>query len=117
MTDYITPIKEQIDENLHEHCLIFQTIGTPNETPRYYNIFNFCEKTKILTIASTQFRWINDEPEGCFFKIDCSGIEAYENVKNKYQSDIRMKKEFWDQFKTYRTEFLKQHYPKINPGY
>jgi hypothetical protein len=36
-TDYITPIKDQLDKNMHTHCFWFTKIGSQSETPRYYN--------------------------------------------------------------------------------
>lgn len=52
--DYITPIKNQLNEKMHEVCKTFMLIGTPRETPRYYNFGGFDEDTNTLKIKSTQ---------------------------------------------------------------
>ena len=124
MIDYITPIKEQIDIILHNHCVIYKAIssetGCTKATLRYYNFGSFCYKTKKVSIKSTQFRIqeidkhgdANSFRYGPIYYIDCSGIEEYENV-----SKYNLREEFHNQFRKYRTEFLKQHYPTINAGY
>ena len=37
MYNYIEPIREELETALNQHCIIFKTIGSPLETPRYYN--------------------------------------------------------------------------------
>ena len=95
MIDYITPIKDKLDEQMHNQCVAFMLMGTPRETPRYMNFGGFCNDTKILTIESTQTARI-------FFDIqtDFDFIEVHN---------------FWEQFKEYRTNFLIENYPTINP--
>jgi len=97
MTDYITPIKEQLDEKMTEVSLLYMTIGTPRETPRYYNFRDFDTETKTLTIGSTQ-------KQSLFFTIDLSdtGIEMIWFDK------------FWQQFKEYRTNFLQENFKTID---
>lgn len=126
MTDYITPIEEQIDTILHDHCVRFMEYHSGrtefgihlHESPRWYNIHNFCEDTKTLTIASTKCYFINllEEPDPnktrCFFKIDCTDIKEYDDFIFALNSS-----EFWDQFRRYRTKFLIKHYPVIDSGY
>ena len=131
MTDYIEPIKEQIDKNLHEHCVRFinkysyritfnrVTLSRRlHDTPRWYNIHSFCEDTKTLTIASTQcyFIKLSEEPDPNktkqFFKIDCSDIKEFEDFDYTFNWS-----EFWEQFREYRTKFLKKHYSNIDHGY
>ena len=126
MTDYIKPIKEQIDKNLHEHCVRFInnypdriTLSRRlHDTPRWYNIHNFCEDTKTLTIASTQCYFIKmlEEPDpnktNQFFKIDCTDMQEFQDFDFSFDSS-----DFWEQFKNYRTKFLTQHYPNIDHGY
>jgi len=90
--DYITPIKKELSEKLHEVCNIYMLIGTPHETPRYYNFSNL--ENNILTIGSTQKRGLN-------FKV-------------KTNFDFIEVSEFWLQFKEFRTEFLITNYPTIN---
>lgn len=92
--NYIEPIKENLDYWMHKNCQLFMTIGTPSETPRYFNFGDFDKDTKELTIKSTQ--------RNLGFKIPTNF--------NRVVVD-----DFWRQFKAYRTEFLKENYPTINP--
>ena len=98
--DYITPIKNQLNEKMHEVCNMFMLIGTPRETPRYYNFGGFEEETNTLKIKSTQ-------NSNLFFTIDCNGLN-YDAITFSPCDD------FWQQFKEYRTEFLLKNYPTIN---
>ena len=99
-TDYITPIKKELNEKMHEICNMFMLIGTPRETPRYFNFGGFDDDTKTLKIKSTQ----NDN---LFFTIDCKDL--------KYNSRAFFPcNDFWQQFKEYRTQFLLENYPTIN---
>ena len=100
-TDYITPIKDQLNYQMQETCNMFMAIGTPRETPRYYNFGGFDEDAGILKIKSTQ----NDN---LFFNIDCNGLN-YDSL-TFFPCD-----DFWQQFKEYRTQFLLENYPTINP--
>lgn len=97
MEDYITPIKTQLDEAMHLHCSLFRTIGSENETPRYYNFKSYDLKSQVLTIGSTQTKRL-------FFQIDCKGL----NFGYLESSD------FWQQFKEYRTDFLRKNYSTIS---
>tara|TARA_R110000868_G_scaffold312096_2_gene573039 strand:- start:3029 stop:3316 length:288 start_codon:yes stop_codon:yes gene_type:complete len=94
--NYIEPIKEQLDSNMHDHCVMFMLIGTPTESPRWMNFGEFNNETKVLTIESTQ-------KSGIFFNIETDFDYVEVNV-------------FWEQFKKYRTEFLSTNYPTINPN-
>lgn len=94
--NYIEPIKEALDENMHMECSIFMLIGIPRETPRYMNFGNYNLDTKVLRIQSTQ-------TSGIFFDIETD----YDYI----ECDV-----FWHQFKEYRTKFLKDNYPTINPN-
>ena len=84
--EYIAPIREQLDSNMHDHCVMFMLVGTPAESPRWMNFGGFDNDTRVLTIQSTQ-------RSGIFFNIetDFDFVEVHE---------------FWEQFKKYRTEFL-----------
>jgi hypothetical protein len=93
--DYIKPIKDQLDEQMHNQCVAFMLMGTQRETPRYMNFGEFDNDTKVLTIQSTQTSKI-------FFDIE-TDFDFIEVDK------------FWAQFKDYRTEFLIENYPTINP--
>jgi hypothetical protein len=93
MTNYIEPIRTQLDEKMNLHCSVFITIGSPKETPRYYNFNSFDEDTKVLKISSSQNSRLFFEIQTNFDEIDCA--------------------EFWPQFKEYRTTFLKENYPTI----
>lgn len=93
--DYITPIKDKLDEKMHDQCVAFMLIGTPRETPRYMNFKEFDDETKVLKIQSTQ-------TSAVFFYIQTDF--DFVDVNN-----------FWAQFKEYRTEFLIENYPTIDP--
>jgi len=112
--DYITPIKKELETELHQVCKTFVLIGSPHETPRYYNIDNKTldqldcsifdihksKKDYYLYIGSTQTNKL-------FFKI---------KVTNDYYKNLwRTDGEFWKQFKQFRTEFLIKNYPTIDP--
>jgi hypothetical protein len=92
--EYIAPIREQLDSNMHDHCVMFMLVGTPAESPRWMNFGGFDNDTRVLTIQSTQ-------RSGIFFNIetDFDFVEVHE---------------FWEQFKKYRTEFLLTNYPTIS---
>jgi hypothetical protein len=97
--DYITPIENQLNEKMHEVCNIFMLIGTPRETPRYYNLKDFEEienNSFIIEIISTLNHKLG-------FKF--STPENYPYIDFD---------EFWQQFKDYRTKFLLNNYPTIN---
>ena len=109
--DYITPLKKQLDEKMHEVCTLFMLIGVPHETPRYYNLdektfYNnkdfdgFLHKNFIIYIGSTQTNKL-------FFEVKCE-TDYFENLRLNTR-------EFWAQFKEYRTNFLIENYPTINP--
>ena len=102
--DYITPIKKQLDKKMHEVCNIFMLIGTPRETPRYYNL---AFKTFKLERKNNDFIYIGStQNSNLFFKI---------KVKENYFENLRLEtNEFWQQFKDYRTKFLLKNYPTIN---
>jgi hypothetical protein len=93
MKDYITPIKTDLDNAMHFVCSLFVTIGTPAETPRYFNFKKFDIETKKLTVGSTQ-------REKLFFTVQTDF--NYVHVED-----------FWIQFRVYRTAFLKENYPTI----
>jgi|14BtaG_2_1085337.scaffolds.fasta_scaffold00362_26 hypothetical protein len=103
--DYITPIKDQLDENMHLHCSVFITIGSQIETPRYYNYGGYDEETKKIKIRSTQ-------TDRLFFWVDIS--DQSEEYINDFMYTIDIVSEFWAQFKEYRTNFLKENYPTID---
>lgn len=104
-TDYITPIKDQLDENMHLHCSVFTTIGSQIETPRYYNYGGYDEETKQIKIQSTQ-------TDKLFFLVDIS--EQSKEYIDDFIYEIDIVDDFWAQFKEYRTNFLKENYPTIN---
>ena len=98
--DYITPIKKELNEKMHEICNMFMLKGTPRETPRYYNFGGFDKEKNTLKIKSTQ-------NSNLFFTIDCKNLD-YNLLR------FSPCNEFWQQFKEYRTKFLLNNYPTIN---
>jgi len=96
--DYITPIKKELNENLHRISQEFMLIGMRRETPRYYNLKDYQKRVNnryLIQIFSTQNRELGFE---ILTPIDYPFIEF---------------NEFWEQFKEYRTEFLFKNYPQI----
>ena len=91
--NYIEPIRENLDYWMHKNCQTFMVIGTPIESPRWFNFGGFDENTKELTIRSTQ--------KELGFKIPTNFSYIDSNA-------------FWGQFKKYRTNFLANHYPTID---
>ena len=93
--NYISPIKELLDEQMHNICALFCTIGTPVESPRWFNYRKVNKEKNTITISSTQ-------RQSLYFKIKADYSVEYLEVN-----------EFWNQFKKYRTEFLQTNYPTI----
>lgn len=93
--NYIKPIEEELTKTMHKHCMVFVTIGTPIESPRWYNLREVNNLTNEITIGSTQV-------SRCWFKI-----------QPPYKNHIEFN-EFWSQFKVFRTNFLKENYPTIS---
>jgi|TARA_R110000822_G_scaffold214128_1_gene349238 hypothetical protein len=97
--NYITPIQKQLNEKMHEVCNMFMLIGSPRETPRYYNFGGFDRDKNTIKIKSTQ-------NSNLYFII---------NIDENLLEDLRFEvSEFWQQFKEYRTKFLLNNYPTIN---
>lgn len=101
MENFIKKYENEFKENLFNHCSIFVTIGTPTETPRYYNFGEVYEKDSrfYLRIESTQ----NDN---LFFDVEITENEFY-------QLSIDTQN-FWNKFKEFRNNFLSTNYPTIN---
>lgn len=68
------------------------TIGFPQESPRWFNYGGFNQDIKELTIKSTQTHL------GFKIPTDFNRVEV---------------REFWKQFREYRTNFLIDNYPSI----
>ena len=116
--DYITPIKKELEKELHIVCQTFMMVGSPRETPRYYNISNKTheqldgspfnigknDEQYYLYIQSTQVLSTSDF---LMFKIKVTA--------DYYKSLWKTDGGFWEQFKEFRTKFLIKHYPTINP--
>ena len=92
--DYITPIKQQLEIEMHNICALFITIGTASESPRYFNFGGINRENNTIKICSTQ--------KNLFFIINSPYPVNYIEVE-----------EFWKQFKAFRTEFLEANYPTI----
>lgn len=102
MFDYITPIKDQLEAGFHEHCRMFMLIGRPHETPIFFNIGDKDYDNKRFKIQSTQ-------NTGLFFWVDAPDDDYFETI---VYSDLM---EVWAQIKAWRTQFLIDNYPKIDP--
>ena len=97
--DYITPIKNQLNEKMHEVCNMFMLIGTPRATPRDLNLKDY------------------EEIENNSFIIEIMSTVVYElgfRVSTPEYYPFIDFDEFWQQFKDYRTQFLLNNYPTIN---
>ena len=94
--DYITSIKDLLDKEMHRICVLFCTIGTPIESPRWFNFRDMNREENTIKIGSTQRNalWFEIEPD--------------------YSVDLVEVRDFWNQFKTYRTEFLETNYKTIS---
>lgn len=92
--DYISPIREQLEEELEYYCMMFKLIGTRKETPRWFNFGGFDVETKRLFIKSTQ------TDLGFYVSTPFDKVES---------------REFWQQFKRFRTDYLIKHHPTIDP--
>lgn len=99
--DFITPIKDQLEKGLHEHCQLFMLIGRKHETPRFYNCGDHDFNDMSFKINSTQ-------NSNLFFTVIAPD-------KNYFRWLVTNKQMFWTQFKIFRTEFLTKNYPTINP--
>jgi hypothetical protein len=96
--DYITPIRQQLEEKMHQHCKAFiESKKGRTYSPRWYNI---CINNKKIVIGSSQFNG------KLFFEID------YPVEYNVFDMDAN---EFWRQFREFRTDFLTEHYKTIQP--
>lgn len=92
--DYITPIKDELTQNMHQFANTYKLIGmSKSESPRWFNFRGFDHETKVLSVGSTQ-------RQGLMFEVQTDFIEVVVN-------------DFWEQFKAFRTEFLKEHHPTI----
>jgi hypothetical protein len=101
MNDLISPIREQLEEQMHKQCKSFLANSKGDKySPRYYNTAGRPE-AGLVCIESTQ--------TSVGFCVDIP--KEFEDLyKYAYTVDT-----FWDQFKKFRTEFLIKHYPEINP--
>lgn len=91
--------KELIHEKLQEQCIVFCTIGSSVESPRWINIRDHIEEDGkyLLKFQSTQTTRI-------FFHIEVSK-EDYESSQEPF---------IWDEFKKIRTKYLEDNFPTIN---
>ena len=97
--DYIKPIKKELEKNLHQFCQVYMLMGNGgSESPKYLNIFEYDAFKNTLIIASTQKQSLN-------FTI---------HLNNKLDDYVNFN-DFWTQFKQFRTNFLIQNYPTIEP--
>lgn len=92
--------RKEFEDNLHQQCAVFVTIGSPSETPRYINYGEIQEKDGRfwLKMESTQVKHI-------YFY-----IQITEEEYNNYFDDTN---EFWEEFREFRNDFLRKNYPTI----
>jgi hypothetical protein len=77
-------------------------IGTRPETPRFYNIGDKDRDNKRFLIQSTQ-------KHGLFFWVEAPDEEYWNKLISGEISEI------WAQIKKWRTQFLLENYPTIDP--
>lgn len=92
--DYITPIQDDLKKKMDKFADTYKVLGFPHESPRWFNFKGFDMETKELTIGSTQC--------GLSFKLQTQFTL------------IHSVEEFWQQFKRWRTEWLRDNHPTIN---
>lgn len=91
---YIPSIKDKLDIYMHELCRLYLKDKSDWKfSPRWFNYGGFDFDTKVLTIKSTQISAFQFNIQTNFRWCHCD--------------------RFWPEFKKYRTEFLKEHYPTI----
>ena len=103
-----TPLLEKIQYTLNEWCKTFVVIGTPNETPRYSQLFftDGAEGKGEAQLQSTQKK--------LYYPI--YGLTEEENRFLKRIQIIQQNRSrsLWNQYKEIRTEFLLEYYPTID---
>jgi hypothetical protein len=95
----IKKYEAKILEGLNDHCIMFKLIGTPTESPRWYNVYEYDKENKVLKIRSTQ------KPLG--FDVEISE-EDDELMRHGNFTDA------WAWFRELRTKFLAENHPTIN---
>lgn len=105
MENFIEKHKEILEKKLHEQCKLFNPkdrLGL--KSPRWMNFREVKEGYKpgtyILVIGSTQLSRITFE------------IPIEWNEYLDLTTDVEP---FWKSFRNFRTQFLKDNYPAINP--
>lgn len=95
--DYITPIQSNLEHWMHKMCETYIIMGTPEESPRWFNLKEIDHNNRTITISSTQ-------------ELLGFTIPVPEDYPLHHLEDNR---EFWAQFKTFRTQFLTTYYSTI----
>ena len=95
--------KEQILEKFEQHCQVFKLIGSPEESPSYYNIGRFDKENYTQRFESTQNSKL-------FFDIEIEGGD----YRDFYHMDTN---EAWQWFKQVRTNYLIDNHPTIDARY
>ena len=100
--DFITPIKTELDAKLHEfskkHLMLTGLSIADAYLPRWFN-FDKYEDGKLYIKSSISSKG--------FY------ITVPEELQDDYFVLMYEHADFWQQFKAYRTEFLKNNYPNI----
>lgn len=89
--------KEQLEEKMHNQCVVFCTMGSPIESPRWINIHEKYEQD-----GKYYFKFASTNAGHIYFYIEVE-LSDY----RKLIGDI------WSEFKIFRTKFLEEHYPTI----
>lgn len=95
MKNLIYLLKGQLDKEMHEICKDFLYSDRNRYSPRYYNFGKINDDTGGVVIQSTEM------PSLSFEVAADVNIFDFDPLK------------FWDEFKQYRTKFIKENYPEI----
>ena len=90
--------KEQLEDKLHQQCVVFCTIGSPFESPRWINIDEKYEDN-----GKYYFKFSSTNAGHIYFTIEVELVDyARFSIDN-----------IWSEFKIFRTKFLEEYYPTI----
>lgn len=96
-------VEEQVKNKfiiaLDQWCSMFMTIGFPQETPRYSQIFEKDDTDEYILKSTVS---------GVWHKVDLTDEEI------KFLRGKQLDQQLWDWWKRIRTDHLVKNYPTIN---
>lgn len=99
----IDTYRDQLETEMHRQCAVFCTMGTSVESPRWINV----EKVFKDEYGCTYLKFKSTQVSRIFFHIEIS--EAHYNALSR----MLLVDFLWDDFKQFRTNFLRENYPTI----